>query len=76
MLGDLAQPGGAHQAAVGPRVGLELPDPRVGLPPAGLDRLGRGLRRPPPVGVEMVVRGGRGEQQQRFAERVELELPG
>ena len=74
--GDRAQPGGADEAAVGPGVGLELPDAGVGLAPALLDRVGGGLGGAPAVGVEAVVRGGGGEQQQRLAERVELELLG
>ena len=73
---DLAQAGGADQPAVRPGVGVDLPDPRVGvgLLPALLDRVGRDLGRAPAVGVEMVVAGGGGEQQQRLAEGVELEL--
>ena len=55
-------------------VGLELPDARVGLAPALVDRGDRGLGRPPAVGIEAVVRRRGGEQQQRFAEGVELEL--
>ena len=35
---------------------------------------GRDLRGPPTVRVEVIVAGGRGEEQQRLAERVELEL--
>ena len=46
----------------------------VGSLPALLDRGGGDLGRPPAVGVEVVVAGGRGEQQQRLAERVELKL--
>ena len=42
--------------------------------PASLDRLGGGLGGAPTVGVEAVVLGRSGEQQQRFAECVELEL--
>jgi hypothetical protein len=74
--GDLAQAGGADQATVGPGVRLDLPNPGVGvgLAPAQLDCMDRGLDGPPAVGVEVVVAGRGGEQQQRFAEGVELEL--
>ena len=74
MGGDGAQAGDADQPAVGPVVGLELPDAGVGLVPASLDGGGGRLGRSPSVGVEVVVLGGGGEQEQRFAERVELEL--
>src|SRR5581483_5456593 len=57
-----------------PRVGVELPDPGVGLAPAVLDHVGRGLRRPPAFALETVVTAGGREQQQRLAERIELEL--
>ena len=57
-----------------PLVGLELPDPGVGLAPARRDRLGGDLGGAPAVGVEPVVTRGGGEQQQRLAEGVELEL--
>ena len=74
-LADGAQPGGAHQPGVGPAAVVELPDAGVGFGPALLDgrderprrRAGRSASsRPRPVGG--------GEQQQRLAERVELEL--
>ena len=75
-LGDLAQAGGADQAAVRPGIGVDLPDSGVGvgLAPALLDRIDRGLRGPPTVGVEVVVSGCGGEQQQRLAEGVQLKL--
>jgi hypothetical protein len=72
--GDRAQAGDAHQPAVRPVGVVELPDPGVGLPPAGLDRGGGGRGRAPPVGVEAVQFGGGREQQQRLAEGVELML--
>jgi hypothetical protein len=74
MDADRAEPGGADQTAVCPLLRLELPDAGVGFVPASSDGLGRALRGSPTVRVEVVVRGGGGEQQQRFAERVELEL--
>ena len=57
-----------------PFVGLELPDPGVWLAPARLDCGGRDFRGVPAVDVEAVVPGGSGEEQQRLAEGVELEL--
>ncbi|GAA3481977.1 hypothetical protein GCM10018966_065090 [Streptomyces yanii] len=57
-----------------PTVVVEFPDPGVRLPVAGGDRVGGGERGVPAVGVEPVVAGGGGEQQQAFAEDIELEL--
>src|SRR5665213_4541324 len=76
MLGDLAEPGGADQPAVCPRVGVDLPDPgvRVGLAPAFGDRVDRDLGGTPAICLEMIISRGGGEQQQRLAEGVELEL--
>ena len=53
---------------------VELPDPGVGLVVAALDRGDRDVDGLDVLGVEVVVPGGRGEQQQRLTERVELEL--
>ena len=72
--GDTAQSGGADQPAVRPTIRVELPDPGIGLVASLGDRIGRGLDRTPPVGVEPVLRRGRGEGEQRLPERVELEL--
>ena len=68
------QPGDADQAAVRPMPRLELPDPGVGLFPALLDRAERDSRRLPSVHVETVAGGRAGEEHERLAEEVELEL--
>ena len=54
----------------------EFPDARVGLGPALLDRLGRDRRRLPVLLGQQVQAGGRGEQLQRLAQPVQLELAG
>ena len=59
---------------MGPFLVLELPDAGIGLLPAGADRVRGDPGRAPGAGVEPPVPGGGGEQEQRLAEGVELEL--
>ncbi len=46
----------------------------VGFVPATLDRVDGGVRGAPAVGVKAVAARGGGEEQQRFAEGIELEM--
>src|SRR5437764_9157300 len=69
---DRPEPCGTDQAAVRPTVGLELPDARVRLAPAGLDRPRGELDRAPVVGLERVVRVDRREEEKRLAEDGQL----
>ncbi len=69
-----AQPGDADQPAVAPAFVVQFPYPCLGLLPAFPDRVSGGLHRAPAVGVQVIVTGRGGQQQQRFPEGVELEL--
>jgi hypothetical protein len=74
VLADPPQAGGANEATVRPVVRIELPDAGVRLVPALLDRLSSDLGGAPLVRPEVVVAGDGGEEQQRFADGVELKL--
>ncbi len=71
---DRLQPSRADQTAVSPSPRIELPDARLGLRPALPDGVDRHLHRLPAVGLEAVASRCGGEEQQRLAEGVELEL--
>ena len=77
-LGGVARDGSqarhTGEAGVGPVLIVEFPEPGIGLPPAGFDGADAGFDSLPVVGAEVVVAGGRGEEQQRLTECVELEL--
>lgn len=53
---------------------VELPHAGIGVAPARLDGLDRGLGRPPVIDVQVIGAGGGGEEEERLAEGVELEL--
>ena len=72
--GSPAKPGGADEPAVGPGTVVDLPDSSVGLLPSGFDGCGGNLGGADAVGTDPVVAGGGREEQERFAERIELEL--
>ena len=67
-------PAYADQPAVRPGLVVDFPDAGVGFGPPGGDRVCGGDRGCPVVGVEPVGPAGRGEQEERFTEDVELEL--
>src|SRR5690348_15683860 len=69
-----AQAGRADQPRMRPACVVEFPYSRVGFGPPRADRVDSGLDGPPPLAVELVESSGVGEQQQRLAERVQLEL--
>ena len=71
---DSAKSGDTREPAVRPAAGLELPNTRIGLGPPLLDDGRRLLNRLPTVDVKPVQLGGRGKQQQSFANGVELKL--
>ena len=74
-LGDRAQPGHAGDPRVRPMPVVQFPDARVRLLPALLDRVGRDRGRAPLLVAEHVVPGRGGQQRQRLAERIQLQLP-
>ena len=59
---------------MGPLAWFQLPDAGVGLPPSVGDRARGDAHGGSGVGVQPVPLGGGGQQQERFAEDVELEL--
>ena len=74
--GNGPQAGNTDEPAVGPVLGLELPDAGVGLDPASSDGRGGPVHGLPAFRAKAVSRGGQRQQKQRFPEGVELELIG
>ena len=72
--GRSAEAGGTDQPAVGPNSVVDLPDPGICVLPPLRNGISRNLRRLLTAEVEAIEAGSRSEEQECFAEGIELEL--